>query len=244
MSLRRTPSVIARSPLSGRRGNLLLACALLLTVVLLTAGCTSHPNTPTAPRGIILVSADTLGAGHIGLYGYGPDTSPTIDRWAENAIVFRNAFAQLPGTLPSHMSMMTGLTPRQHGVYPSKDMPMALSTDIPTLAEYLNQGGYRTAGFTEGGYVAGVFGFNRGFDQFQDRFSTEALTSFRTGSNAGRTFWPLPGNSLIPWNRTNPSFSFSTPTTFTTPTTHPRITAHGSLPCPNRSPSNPKARTW
>ena len=154
-----------------RRSNLLLAGLLLLTV-LLTAGCTSHPNTPSAPPGIILVSADTLGAGHLGLYGYEPDTSPNIDRWAEGAIVFRNAFAQLPGTLPSHMSMMTGLSPRQHGVYPSNHNPMALSHDIPTLAEFLRQSGFRTAGFTEGGYVGGLYGFDRGFEQFNDRYAS------------------------------------------------------------------------
>jgi len=122
------------------------------------------------PRGIVLVSADTLGADHLGAYGYGPGTSPNIDHWAGEAIVFRNAFAQLPGTLPSHMSMMTGLTPKQHGVYPSRNVPVSLSPTIPTLAEKLQQAGYRTAGFTEGGYVAGVYGFERGFDEYNYRF--------------------------------------------------------------------------
>ena len=97
-----------------QRSNLPFAIilVLLLTTVLTPTGCRNE----SPPRGIILVSADTMGAGHLGLYGYGPDTSPTIDRWAKDAIVFRNAFAPLPGTLPSHMSMMTGLYPRQHGV--------------------------------------------------------------------------------------------------------------------------------
>ena len=145
--------------------------SLLLAVLLLYPAC-GEPEKDQAPRGIILISADTLGAGHLGLYGYGPDTSPNIDRWAEEAVVFRNAFAQLPGTLPSHMSMMTGLTPGKHGVYPSQKMPVALADDIPTLAEKLQRAGYATAGFTEGGYVAGVYGFNRGFDQWDDRFAT------------------------------------------------------------------------
>jgi len=121
-----------------------------------------------SPKGIILISADTLGARHVGTYGYERETTPNIDQWAKGAIVFEGAYAPLPGTLPSHMSMLTGRYPIEHGVYPSQDQPLALSHDISTLAEYLQDAGYRTAGFTEGGYVAGLYGFSRGFDEFED----------------------------------------------------------------------------
>ena len=79
--------------------------------------------------------------------------------------MFENAFVQLPGTLPSHMSIFTGLYPSEHGVYPPDRI---LPQDVPTLPEIFRQAGLRTAGFTEGGYVDGDYGFARGFDEFSD----------------------------------------------------------------------------
>jgi len=137
-------------------------------------GCRLFDSFPAngSPRGVILISADTLGAGHVGCYGYQRDTTPNIDLWAENAILFEGAYAPLPGTLPSHMSMMTGLYPKEHGVYPSREHFVALAPQVKTLAERLQQSGFHTAGFTEGGYVARCYGFNRGFDEFEDRFAS------------------------------------------------------------------------
>jgi arylsulfatase A-like enzyme len=119
----------------------------------------------TPPSSVILISIDTLRADHLGAYGYSRPTSPFFDELARDSALFERAFIQVPGTLPSHMSMLTGLYPAQHGVYPPDGV---LSPDIPTLSEILQWEGYRTAGFTEGGYVAGSFGFDRGFDAFDD----------------------------------------------------------------------------
>ncbi len=116
-------------------------------------------------RGYILISIDTLRADHLGCYGYSRDTSPFIDSLAARGAVFENAYAQLPGTLPSHMSMFTGLYPAEHGVYPPNGV---LSEEIKTLPEILSAGGFRTAGHTEGGYVDGSYGFARGFAEFND----------------------------------------------------------------------------
>jgi arylsulfatase A-like enzyme len=125
---------------------------------------------PEGPVGIVLISLDTLRADHLGLYGYQRPTSPNIDRWARQAIVFRNEVVQLPGTLPSHMSMMTSLYPREHGVLPLQDGVIRLSDSIRTVAELLKERGFRTAGYTDGGYVSAIYGFERGFDEFRDDF--------------------------------------------------------------------------
>lgn len=116
-------------------------------------------------RGLILISVDTLSARHLGLYGYERDTSPFLDSLAEESIVFDRAFVHFPGTLPSHMSMFTGLYPGEHGVYPPSAV---LSERIETLPQILARSGFRTAGFTEGGYVSAHFGFDRGFEVFSD----------------------------------------------------------------------------
>ncbi len=127
-------------------------------------GCSDHPAPPSV-RGIILISLDTLSAEHLGLYGYHRDTSPFLDRLSERAVVFDNAIVQLPGTLPSHMSIFTGLYPSEHDVFP---VDSVLSEEIPTFPELLKAGGYRTAGHTENGYVSGRYGFSRGFDEWDD----------------------------------------------------------------------------
>ncbi len=130
------------------------------------------------PTGFILISIDTLRADRLGAYGYALDTSPFFDEFAEKGTLFERAIVQLPGTLPSHMSIFTGLYPAEHGVYPPDSV---LAAEIPTLPEVFQAAGYRTAGFTEGGYVAGHYGFERGFDTFR------AVNTGKPGA-AGRTF--------------------------------------------------------
>jgi arylsulfatase A-like enzyme len=143
----------------------LLICGLTVLACLFAIGCGSGGPGPT--RGYILISLDTLSAEHMSLYGYHRPTTPFLDRLAQRAIVFDNAFVQLPGTLPSHMSIMTALYPDQHGVMPPDGV---LSEKITTLPEVFQSRGYRTAGFSEGGYVSGRFGFSRGFEVYDDSF--------------------------------------------------------------------------
>ena len=69
-------------------------------------------------RGYVLISIDTLRADHLGAYGYPRDTSPFIDSLAERAVLFEQAVTHIPSTLPSHVSMLTGLQPKEHRVYP------------------------------------------------------------------------------------------------------------------------------
>ncbi|MBW1854997.1 MAG: sulfatase, partial [Deltaproteobacteria bacterium] len=118
-----------------------------------------------SPHGIILISLDTLRADHLGTYGYHRNTSPFIDAFAKEGIVFENAVVQSPWTLPSHMSIMTSLYPAFHGVRKTGEH---LADEHVTLAELMREEGYLTAAFTDGGYLRGVFGFNQGFDIYYD----------------------------------------------------------------------------
>jgi arylsulfatase A-like enzyme len=114
---------------------------------------------------LILVSIDTLRADHVGLYGYERDTTPNLDRWAKDALVFERAFTTAAWTLVAHMTMLTGLFPAQHGVIGQN---RALSPEIPLVAERLRAAGYRTyALHEEGGWIDERHGFERGFDLFR-----------------------------------------------------------------------------
>ncbi len=147
------------------------ALALLTALAMLGAGCARDRPRRERPerapaRGVVLISIDALRADHLGAYGYGRDTSPFLDRLAaERGILFERVAVQYPSTLTSHLSMLTGLYPGEHGVYPPDGV---LSEEIATVAERFRDAGFRTAGHTEGGFMAGGFGFSRGFEEFAD----------------------------------------------------------------------------
>ena len=158
-----------------------------LALVFLLLGCRGPENleeipVPRATRGYIVISIDTLRADHLGSYGYGKPTSPFLDSLAKRGTLFEEAYAQFPSTLVSHMSMLTGLHPREHGVFPPNAV---LSPRVELLPEVFQRHGFRTAGFTEGGFMSGRFGFRRGFDEFhaRDRNRNRPLEgTFRRGA--------------------------------------------------------------
>jgi len=115
------------------------------------------------PKGIIVISLDTLRADHLGTYGYHRNTSPHIDAFANESVVFDKAVVQAPLTLPSHMSIMTSLYPSSHGVLKKNNR---LADEHVTLAELLREGGYKTAAFADGAFMKGSYGFKQGFDLY------------------------------------------------------------------------------
>lgn len=144
---------------------LLLVAACLCSVL---AGCAARETSDSRPdstRGYVLISVDTLRADRLGAYGHPRPTSPFFDRLAARGVLFENAIAPYPATLVSHMSMFTGLYPPQHGVYPPA---VVLPERIPTLPQRFQEGGFRTQGHTEGGFVGWGFGFERGFEVYDD----------------------------------------------------------------------------
>lgn len=132
---------------------------------------------------IVLISVDTLRADHLSLYGYDRQTTPAIDAWANRfGAVFENAIAPAPWTLPSHVSLFSGLDAHDHGVNFGNPAPL----DLTMLAEVLRQEGYSTVAVTGGGFVHPQWGFAQGFDSyryfaesmgFEDELSTSLATA-------------------------------------------------------------------
>ncbi len=124
---------------------------------------------------VILISIDTLRADHLGVYGYYRNTSPNIDEFAKDAIVFENAFAQAPWTLPSHASMFSGVYPSKTGLLEYLTLPVdnrtgirPVSDKLTMLAESFNQSNYTTIALTDDGYVASRYGFGQGFNEYHE----------------------------------------------------------------------------
>jgi len=146
-----------------------LAAAWLSVVLSSTpSGAGDQPQpTPAARRPpIVLVSLDTLRADHVGAYGYPRGTTPHLDRLAGDAVLFENAFTAGGGTLPAHLTLLTSLPPPVHGV--TVQSGAVLPDRYETLAEILGKAGYRTAAFTGAGYVRRRWGFDQGFETFDD----------------------------------------------------------------------------
>jgi arylsulfatase A-like enzyme len=139
-----------------------------LLLALVPAACGGEPA--DLPTSVIVVSIDTLRADRVGTYGYERDTTPFLDRFAEESIVFERALTSAPFTLPSHMTMLTGLHPAQHGVMGEGK---ELAGGFPILAERLSENGYQTGGFYYQAWIDRRFGFHRGFDVFRNHMNAE-----------------------------------------------------------------------
>ena len=128
------------------------------------------------PQTIVLVSLDTLRPDRLGAYGNTLDVSPAFDALAKRGVVFEDALAPAPWTLPSHMTMLTGLDPVAHGVRGQGD---ALGHGVRLVTERLSAAGYATAGFTDGGFLDRRHGFARGFDRYEDERAAGGVNGFR-----------------------------------------------------------------
>lgn len=118
---------------------------------------------PTRPGRILLLSMDTVRADRVSGYG-GAELTPAIARLASEGALFRDFYAASNYTIPSHMSIFTGLDPAEHLVMTND---ARLDPAVPTLAELLQAAGYRTRAFHEGGFVSTRFGFARGFEVYR-----------------------------------------------------------------------------
>lgn len=137
-------------------------------VSLLLMACAGEPGLPpgdAARPDLVLVSVDTLRADHVSSYGYSRETTPFLDRLAAAGTRFSRARSSAPWTLPSHTTMLTGQTPRHHRVV---EDDLRLAKDTPMLQERLQAAGYATGGFVATFYLSRTYGFERGFDTFDD----------------------------------------------------------------------------
>ena len=117
---------------------------------------------------VILISVDTLRADMLPVYGRRDLETPAIDALRRDGILFTNAFSHVPLTLPSHLTMFTGLLPFEHGV--RDNAGYALAPGIRTLADELKADGYATGAAVSAFVLARATGVDRGFDFFEDRF--------------------------------------------------------------------------
>jgi arylsulfatase A-like enzyme/Flp pilus assembly protein TadD len=119
------------------------------------------------PLGVLLVTLDTTRADRLGCYGHPGGATPNLDALARRGVLFRQAYAHVPLTCPSHTSMLTGRLPPHHGVRDNGGY--VLSQDVPTLAERFAAAGHRTGAFVSAFVLDRRFGLARGFATYHDQ---------------------------------------------------------------------------
>ena len=117
---------------------------------------------------VLLLTIDTLRADRLGYSGYDIET-PHLDSLAFGGTAFLNAVCQVPLTLPSHASILTGTNPPFHGIKNNGDY---LNKEMTTLTEILKARGYATAAFIGAFPVDSQFGLDQGFDLYDDEYNT------------------------------------------------------------------------
>lgn len=155
-----------------------------------------HHADPDGPPNLILIVLDTTRADRMSHDGYPRTTSPYIDAFSRDAVVYGQAHSVAPWTLPAHMSMFTGLLPGQHGATwqafatPEDmslddilDRSLTLADPARLLTQRLRRLGYTNVGFSSNAWVARRTGFDQGFDAFYEMWKESE--AFR-----GRLHWP------------------------------------------------------
>lgn len=163
------------------------------------AGNIKAPNAP-----VILISIDTLRSDHLPMYGYAGVKTPALDSFRKDSILFQNAWSHCPMTLPSHVSMLTGLLPTQHEVrnnlgyrfHPSK---------VPTVPSILKQHGYATGAAVSSFVLRGETGLSAAFDWYEDSIRPQAGAEFIEFQRSGAETADL-ATAWVEQNKSKPFF--------------------------------------
>lgn len=134
----------------------------------LPAAASNRPN-------VLLIVMDDVRACSMSLYGHTRPTTPRLEELAQSGVRFDSARSTAPWTLPSHASMFTGQWPNRLSV----EWDSGLDETHPTLAEFLGEHGYATAGFVANTYYCNSrYGLDRGFARYQDFLENEIVSLF------------------------------------------------------------------
>jgi arylsulfatase A-like enzyme len=155
-----------------RRALAAIAAATSALSPLGTLGC-AEPARNGARPDVLLVTVDTLRADHLSSYGFPLETSPRIDAFAADAVVFERAIAGSSATVPSHASILASRYTRGHSVgYGNGESRLE---DVATLAGVFREAGYATGAFVSNFLLQRRIGLDRGFDVYDDDLPSAEL---------------------------------------------------------------------
>ncbi len=139
--------------------------SLLRLGLVLLLGVTSGCGSDDPARHLILITLDTTRADRLGCYGRPDAGTPHLDTLADRGVVFERAYAQVPSTLPSHASILTGSYPPRHGA--RENGLYRLTSTSRTLAEVLSERGFQTGAVVAARPLDARFGLDQGFGSYE-----------------------------------------------------------------------------
>jgi choline-sulfatase len=192
--------------------------AIVAMVTVFAPGCRSGSSDARPPAAavrpsILLVTLDTTRADAVGPDAVGIRT-PSFDAVASRGTRFRQAYAAVPETLPSHVTMMTGVYPATHTVH---ENARPIPASQPLLAERLHEAGYRTAAFVSSFILTRRFGLARGFETYDDALPSGAdeRSARQTTDAAVAYLAQAPAQPLFLWvHYFDPHYPYAPPEPF------------------------------
>lgn len=184
---------------SGWKSRLLISLGLIILVMSLTLpDCEERRD----KKGVIVVLLDALRRDHLSYYGYNRPTSPFLDSLIKKGVMFKNAIAAAPQTVPSVSSLLTGLYPYRHGSHffsglqsyhpvkpvASGGLPLMKDENL-LLTEIFSESGYRTALLSSNPGIRNIYGFSQGagYFRYKNCFSEEGA-GVCNGASLNRIF--------------------------------------------------------
>ena len=156
-----------QSDVNAKKHSAVKKIALFAIAVIIVAAITAaiiYNSAARPKKNVILIILDTLRADKLGCYGNTLGLTPNIDKFAQNASLFKNAFSQAPWTLPSIASMYTSRYPIQHGAGGRLGSLRVLPEQAVTIAEVFNNAGANTHAIVNVVLMTQNFGMHQGFD--------------------------------------------------------------------------------
>ena len=158
---------------------------------------------------LLVITVDTLRADRVGAFGGTRDLTPTLDSLAMAGLRLSRAYSSAPLTLPSHVSIMTAVSPPIHGV--RNNSLFRLGDNLPTLANVLGSNGYRTGAFVGAFVLDARFGLNRGFEVYDDRYGEKPAGDAAEGAERRAEDVVRPATAWIVNPQSNPQAAIRNP---------------------------------
>lgn len=182
----------------------LISFLIILNISIVVDGKINSPK----KYNVVWILIDALRADHLGAYDYERDTSPFIDKFADESILFKYAFSQESYTQASVPSYFTSTYPLEHKVLYDQPNVEILDLKFVTIAEILKNANYDTAAFVFNPHLKAKFNFGQGFDLYDDNkkgFDT-SLPLYEAYETAEKIFNKL--NRYLSGNKKRPLFLY------------------------------------
>lgn len=190
--------------------RLLLPALTFLLVALAACGGDKSDAPPDAP-GLVLITLDTFRHDYLGCAGHPDIRTPAIDRLARRGMTWTDAVTSIPLTTPSHATILSGISPRGHGLLRNR---MRLAKGVETIATRVSAANWRTGAVVASKVVLGPeFGLNRGFDRYEvvepesrpatgggARIADTALAWLAENGGAGSFYWAHFFDAHLPYS--------------------------------------------